>query len=90
MAPYIGGSALAMASQVAEGYTLVTAVQLKRLNEAELGQLRFELERLLRDLRGTQVRVDEVAAMQAKSRKTSRITSALQQIQLTLSRRRGP
>ncbi len=88
MAPYLGGSAPAMAAQVAEGYTLVTAVQLKRLTDGELAQLQAELERALRDLRGTLVSTDDAQAFQARNRKQGRITGALQQIQLTLTRRR--
>ena len=89
MAPYLGGSAPAMAAQVAEGYTLVTAVQLKRLSKGELAQLQMELERKLRDLRGTLVPPEEAAAVQAKNRKLTRIAGALQQIGLVLAQRRG-
>ena len=87
MAPYLGGSAPAMAAQVAEGYTLVTAVQLKRLSRGELTRLQMELERILRDLRGTVVPPDEAAALQAKNRKLTRINGALQQIGMALTRR---
>lgn len=87
MAPYLGGSAPAMAAQVAEGYALVTAVQLKRLTDAELAQLKAELERTLRDLRGTLVSTDDAPAFQARNRKLGRINGTLQQIQLALTRR---
>lgn len=88
MSPFMGGSAVAMAGQVADGYTLVTAVQLKRLSDAELDQLQFELEKILRDLRGTAIPLEDVAAIQTKNRKLARITGVLQQIQATRAQRR--
>jgi len=87
MSPFLGGSAPAMANQIAEGYTLLTAVQLKRLSDAELDALQFELEKLLRDLRGQVIPADDVAGNQLKNRKISRVTNALQQVNLTRQQR---
>ena len=88
MSPYMGGSAPAMANQVSEGYTLITAVQLKRLTDNEIDLLQFELERILRDLRGSVVPADDAAATQAKNRKMARVVGALQQIGATKLRRK--
>ncbi|MGV8039404.1 MAG: hypothetical protein AB2L07_04785 [Thermoanaerobaculaceae bacterium] len=88
MSPFMGGSAVAMAGQVADGYTLVTAVQLKRLTDPEMDQLLFELERILRDLRGTAIPLEDVAAIQTKNRKLARISGVVQQIQATRAQRR--
>lgn len=88
MSPYMGGSAVAMAGQVADGYTLVTAVQLKRLTDTEMDQLQFELERIMRDLRGTAVPLDDIAAIQTKNRKLARINGVMQQIQAARAQRR--
>lgn len=87
MSPFLGGSAPAMANQVAEGYTLLTAVQLKRLSDLELEQLQFELEKLLRDLRGQIIPADDIAGNQTKNRKVARVTAALQQVNLTRQQR---
>jgi hypothetical protein len=76
-----------MASQIAEGYTLLSAVQLKRLTDGELDQLQFELEKLLRDLRGLVIPADDVAGNQAKNRKISRLTNALQQVNMARQQR---
>ncbi|NWG00487.1 MAG: hypothetical protein HXY19_06050 [Thermoanaerobaculaceae bacterium] len=86
MSPFLGGSAYGMAGQISEGYTLLTAVQLKRLTLDEMAQLQFELERLARDLRAEQVPLDDIPALQAKNRRLSRITSALQAIQAARAR----
>jgi hypothetical protein len=65
----MGGSAPAMASQISEGYTLLTAVQLKRLTDAEMDLLLFELEKTLRDARGEQVDLEDIPALQVRNRK---------------------
>ncbi len=88
MSPFMGGSAPAMAGQVADGYTLITAVQLRRLSDPELQQLLVELERILRDTRSQVLAPDDIAAIQGRNRKLTRVTGVLQQIQLTRSKRR--
>lgn len=89
MSPFLGGSAVAFAEQVAGGFTTLSSVQLRRLSEAEIEQLRFELERILRDLRSLIVPQDDLAALQGRNRKISRVTGALQQIQAFRGRRGG-
>lgn len=90
MSPYMGGSAPAMAGQIADGYTLISAVQLKRLLDNELDQLQFELEHLLRDLRGEPVDLSDMPAIQARNRRITRLSGAIQQVSATrVKRRRG-
>jgi hypothetical protein len=84
----MGGSAVAMAAQVAEGYALISAVQLKRVTDPELDQLQQELEKTMRDLRVQIIPQDDIAAIQGKNRKMTRITGAMQQIQMTRAKRR--
>jgi hypothetical protein len=88
MSPYMGGSAPAMADQVAAGYTLVSAVQLKRLTDPEMDQLQFELEKMLRDVRSQAMDLEDIPAIQARNRRIARISGALQQIHATKARRR--
>lgn len=88
MSPYMGGSAPAMANQIADGYTLVTAVQLKRVTDAEMNQLQFELEKILRDLRAEPVNLEDLPGVQSRNRKMTRITGAIQQINATMAKRR--
>ncbi len=89
MSPFLGGSAVAFADQVAGGFTTLSSVQLRRLSAAEIDQLRFELERILRDLRSLTVGQDDLQALQGRNRKISRVTGALQQIQAFRGRRAG-
>ncbi|MBZ5588637.1 MAG: hypothetical protein LAO05_08740 [Acidobacteriia bacterium] len=88
MSPYMGGSAPAMAAQVADGYTLISAVQLKRLLDNELDQLQIELERIIRDIRSEPMNLEDIPAINARNRKIARISGALQQLQMTKAKRR--
>jgi hypothetical protein len=88
MSPFMGGSAVAMAAQVTDGYALISAVQLKRLTDPELDLLMVELERTLRDLRGQVIPQDDIAGIQGRNRKMTRLTGAMQQIQATRAKRR--
>jgi hypothetical protein len=80
MANFMGGSAWAMAQQIAEGYILVSERTYKRLERGELDKLAFEMDKLLRETRGEQVPLDDVQAIQQKNRKASRLMGALQQL----------
>jgi hypothetical protein len=88
MGSYLGGSAFAMAQQIAEGYILATERTFKRMQLAELQKLAFELEKRQRELRGEQPPLEETAAVQARHRKIQRITSAIRMIEFSRSRRR--
>ncbi|MGD1148363.1 MAG: hypothetical protein ABR961_10495 [Thermoanaerobaculaceae bacterium] len=88
MSPYMGGSAPGMAAQVADGYTLISAPQLKRLLDNELDQLQIELERIIRDIRSEPMNLEDIPAINARNRKIARISGALQQIQMTKAKRR--
>lgn len=52
MGTFMGGSAPAMANQVCDGYTLLTASTLKRLTLDQMQQLEFEMDKRLRETRG--------------------------------------
>ena len=78
MANFMGGSAPAMANQVAEGYILLSANTLRGYLPGELASLRVELEKLQRDARAVVPPQDDALAQQARNRKIARISSALQ------------
>lgn len=90
MAPFVGGSAPAMARQIADGFHLVSAVSLKRLQTPELDTLIFELEKRLRDTRSDIVDVNDIQATQQRNRKLMRIEGALRTIRGTAQSRRRP
>ena len=72
-----GGSAYAMARDVAEGYLLVTERTFKTMTRADLEQLTFEIDRHLRELRGDQPSLDDQAAIQQRQRRMQRLNSAI-------------
>ena len=80
MGNFVGGSAWAMAQQISEGFILGSERTYKRLERGELDKLAFEMEKLLREVRGEQVPIDDVTAIQQKNRKTSRLMGALNQV----------
>ena len=65
-----------MARDVCDGYVLVTERTFLRFAAGELDQLSFELDRLLRDLRGDQPPLDDIPALQLRNRKIQRVNQA--------------
>ena len=78
MANYMGGSAPAMANQIAEGYILLSTNTLRSFTPGELALLRQELEKLQRDARAVVPPQDDALAQQARNRKIARLSSAVQ------------
>jgi hypothetical protein len=66
-----------MSKDIAEGFVLLSAALLKGFTAAELSQLRQQLEKVQREVRGDQPAVDDIPAIQRRGRKISRISSAL-------------
>jgi len=85
MANFIGGSAPAMASQILEGFALMTAASIRGFTRGDLGLLRQELDKLLRELRAQVPSQDDAPAQQARNRKISRLSAALQVVQHQLT-----
>jgi hypothetical protein len=88
MANFMGGSAPAMASQVADGFILLNANSLKGYLPADLSLLRVELEKLQREARSVVPPQDDALANQARNRKINRIGSAIQLIGHQMTARR--
>ncbi len=88
MANFPGGSAYAMVRDVAEGYLLVSDRTFQRFVPPEFDQLAFEIERHLRELRGDQAPVDDLAAIQQRNRRIQRLTGCLMMMRSYRQRRR--
>jgi len=84
---FMGGSAPAMASQICEGFILVSLATMKGLTPAELSLLRAEIEKLLREVRATVPPLDDAPANQVRNRKIARLSSALQVVSSKLMTR---
>ena len=78
MANWMGGSCPAMANQIAGGFMLLSAANLKGFTPAELQALKFELEKQLRNTRAEVPPQDDALAQQSRNHKIGRLTSALQ------------
>lgn len=76
MANFPGGSAWAMARDIAEGYVLVTERSFRPFARGELDQIKFELDRRMREIRGEQPSLDDLAAIQLRNRRIQRLRSA--------------
>ncbi len=88
MANFMGGSAPAMAAQIADGFILVSAATLKGYGPGALARLRVELEKLQRETRAEGPAQDDAMANQARNRRITRLNSAVQLIQHKMTARR--
>lgn len=76
MANFPGGSAWAMARDIAAGHFLVTERTFQSFNRGQLDKLTFELDRLLRDIRSDQPAIDDTRAVQDRNRRIQRVNTA--------------
>ncbi len=67
-----------MASQIAEGFILLSAATVRGFARGELELLRQELDKQLREVRALVPAQDDAQALQARNRKISRLSSAVQ------------
>jgi hypothetical protein len=87
LANWMGGSCPAMANQIAEGFILLSAANLRGFLPADLMALKLEVEKLLRTARAEVPPPDDALAQQGRNRKITRLSSALQVVQNQLSTR---
>ena len=87
MANFMGGSAPAMANQIAEGFILVSQATLKGYAPGDLANLKAELEKLQREVRSEVPAQDDALANQARNRKISRLNAAVQLVQHKMTAR---
>jgi hypothetical protein len=87
MANFLGGSAPAMANQIAEGFTLLSANNLRGFLPGDLNLLRVELDKLQREARSEVPPPDDALANQSRNRRIARLNGAMQVINHKLSAR---
>jgi hypothetical protein len=88
MSVFIGGSAYNMASSIADGYIITSELTFKKFQESDLRTFLFESDRLLREIRGSQVATDDVQGAQLRQRRMQRVTQAITIANSVRSRRR--
>jgi hypothetical protein len=77
MGNFMGGSAFSMAGQVSEGYLLLNVHHLKRMIPNEIREFKFEMEKLLNEIRSEQPPLHEIDMLRKRNRKISRLNNAL-------------
>lgn len=77
MANFLGGSAYAMATGIADGYHLVSERTFRTMNRPDLELFTLELDRHLREVRAEQVVLNDLEAVKHKNRKIQRLSTAL-------------
>jgi len=87
VANFIGGSAPAMAGQIAEGFMLLSANTLRGFTPGELNLLRQELDKLQRETRAQVPPADDALANQARNRRIARLAAAMQVVSHKLTSR---
>jgi hypothetical protein len=88
MSVFTGGSAYNMAQSIADGYIIATELTFKKFQDSDLQTFLFESDRLLREIRGSQVAADDAQATQARQRRMQRVTQAITIANSVRSRRR--
>ena len=88
MANYTGGSAPAMATQIAGGFHLLNANSLRGFAPGDLTNLRMEVDKLLREARAEVPPQQDAIALQARNHKIARLSSAMQVINNQMTTRR--
>ena len=77
----IAGNPKKLASDVAQGYQQFTQATLRAYNPEELKVLLFNLSIVLREVRATQVPLEEIDALKDKNVKIRRLNQAINTIQ---------
>ncbi len=77
MSKFIGGSAYAMARDIGGGFVNVTERTFKAMTASDMNKLVFEIDRLLRELRGAQLGTDDIEVVKARNRKIQRLNTAV-------------
>ncbi len=65
-----------MARDIGDGYVLVTARTFAQMSAADLDKVNFEMDRRLREIRGTQPDQNDTQALQLRNRRLQRISQA--------------
>ena len=76
-----GGSAWAMARDIADGYILVTARTFQRMQKAQINTLVAEINRRLRDTRSQQPDLSDSQALRLRNTQIQRLNGALRIVQ---------
>ncbi len=77
MSNFIGGSAFAMVRDIADGYIIASELTFKKFQAADFQTFGFELDKLLREIRGNVPPTGDVEATQKRHRRMQRLQQTL-------------
>jgi hypothetical protein len=77
MSAFLGGSAYNMVRDISEGMIIPTELTFKRFRGEDFNSFLFELDRLLREIRGAQPPSNDVEAIQKRQRRMQRLQQAM-------------
>lgn len=77
MAGFLGGSAYAMATGIAEGFHLVNERTFRGMTRGDLDVFGQELDRHLREVRAEQPPLEDIVAVQHRARRIQRLNTAI-------------
>ena len=77
MSAFLGGSAYAMVRDIADGYVIASELTFKKFQAADFKAFGFELDKLLREIRGNVPPTGDVEATQKRQRRMQRLQQAL-------------
>ncbi|MGE5414905.1 MAG: hypothetical protein ACM3NW_12055 [Syntrophomonadaceae bacterium] len=76
MSAFVGGSAYAMVRDIADGYIITSELTFKKFQAADFQTFGFELDKLLREIRGAVPATGDVDATQKRQRRMQRLMQA--------------
>jgi hypothetical protein len=77
MSAFLGGSAYAMVRDIADGYVIASELTFKKFQAADFQAFGFEIDKLLREIRGNVPPTGDVEATQKRHRRMQRLQQAL-------------
>ena len=88
MSGFPGGSAWAMARDIGNGHILLTERSLARFSLVQIDKLAFEIEKQLREIRGQQPDLEDIAALRSRNQRIQRLNSSRQVLESARRKRR--
>jgi hypothetical protein len=76
MSAFVGGSAYAMVRDISEGYIITSELTFKKFQVPDFQTFGFELDKLLREIRGAVPPTGDVEATQKRQRRMQRLQQA--------------
>ena len=84
---FIGGSAMAMVKDIAEGYIIISEHTFKKFETSDLQGFTAELEKYTREVRGMAAAPDDIESVKRRARKLQRLFQTQQIVNAVRARR---